>query len=344
LLSKKTDEMSLIRDRINKNRNRLDIGLDKEAQKGRQRTINLDGSYNIKRITGERIDFDLYHWLITTSWNHYWIVVFVFYGAVNVAFALGYYFLGYDSIGGIVHTDPLHDFLQCFFFSNETFTTVGYGSLHPNGVASSLIASLEAFLGLMSFALATGTLYGRFSRPKPRIKFSPNAIIAPFGEMTAFQFVIANQRTSNIMELEVTINFSWVDTSDGESLRRFKLLNLELSKIAMFPMSWTINHIIDEESPMYGMSAAEILSREIEAFITLKGYDETYSQTIYIRRSYTAKDIIYGAKFERAFYVGESGQLIMDLRKVGSYNPAPMPAQIHVEIEKHLETIAESEL
>ena len=336
--------MSKLRDRINQNRNKLDIGLDHSAEKGRQRTVNLDGSYNIKRITGETIDFDLYHWLITTSWKHYWIVVFLFYGMVNVIFAFVYYALGIDSIGGIIHGDSLHNFLQCFFFSNETFTTVGYGGLHPTGIATSFVASLEAFLGLMSFALATGTLYGRFSKPKPRIKFSPNAIIAPFGDGTAFQFMIANQRNTNIMELEAIVNFSWVDKSEGDSYRRFKMLNLELSKIAMFPTNWKINHIIDEESPLYGMTLDDILEKEIEAFITLKGFDETYSQTVYIRMSYTAKDVIYGAKFQRPFYVGEDGQLIMDLRRVGSYDLVPMPTPVPVEIEKHLETIAESEV
>jgi len=335
--------MSKIRDRI-KNRNRLDIGLDHSAEQGRQRTVNQDGSFNIKRITGDTLDFDLYHWLITTSWKHFWIVVFLFYGFVNVVFAAIYYVIGTSSIGGIIHEDTLHDFLQCFFFSNETFTTVGYGGLHPTGVLTSFVSSLEAFLGLMSFALATGTLYGRFSKPRPRIKFSPNAIIAPFGELTAYQFMIANQRNTNIMELEATVNFSWVDKSDGDSYRRFKALNLELSKIAMFPTSWKINHIIDEESPMYGMSEKDFAEKEVEAFITLKGFDETYSQTVYIRMSYTSKDMIYGAKFERPFYISETGQQVMDLRKVGSYTLVPLPAAVHVEVEKHLEAIAESEL
>jgi len=338
--------MSKLRDRINQNRNKLDIGLDHAAEKGRQRTVNLDGSFNIKRITGERIDFDLYHWLITTSWKHYWIVVFLFYGIVNIFFALVFYALGIDSVGGFTHTDTLHDFLQCFFFSNETFTTVGYGTLHPGGVASSFVASLEAFLGLMSFALATGTLYGRFSKPKPRIKFGKHAIIAPVGDATAFQFIIANLRNSNIMELEAIVNFSWVDKSHGETdgYRRFKMLNLELSKIAMFPTSWTINHIIDEESPMYGMTAEDFIKKQTEAFITLKGFDETYSQTVYIRMSYTGKDVVYGAKFQRPFHVGEDGKLVMDLRKVGSYDLVSMPTPVQVELEKHLETIAESEI
>jgi inward rectifier potassium channel len=334
-----------IRSRIERNRNKLDVGLDREAQKGRQRTVNLDGSFNVKKITGNAFDFDLFHWLITTSWKHYWLVVFLFYGTVNAIFALIYYLIGQEAISSIPFSDSATDhFMKCFFFSNQTFTTVGYGDMHPIGFISSWVASLEAFLGLMSFALATGTLYGRFSKPKPKLKFSPNAIIAPFGDMTGFQFAIANQHKSNIMDLEATVNFSWVDKNDGDNIRRFKLLNLELSKIAMFPLSWTINHIIDEDSPMYGMGAQDLLDKEVEAFITLRGFDENYSQTVYIRRSYTSKEFIYGAKFHRAFYVGETGQVVIDLRKIGLYDIVDMPKHAPIEIEKHLETIEESEV
>ena len=319
--------MSLIRDRINRNRNNVDIGLDHGAQQGRQRTVNLDGSYNIKKITGDRIDFDLYHWLITTSWKHYWLVVFLFYGTMNFLFAIVFYAVGTKYISGISSTDGVSDFMQCFFFSNETFTTVGYGGMHPVGLVTSWVASMEAFIGLMSFALATGTLYGRFSKPRPSLKFSRNMIIAPVGELTGLQLMLANQRSSNIMDLEATVNFSWIDGSSGDSLRRFKQLNLELSKIAMFPLSWTINHIIDEQSPLYGMSESDMKAKEIELFISLKGYDETYAQTIYIRMSYTWQDLIYGAKFQKPFYVGADGKMIMDLRKVGSYDPADLPVR-----------------
>jgi inward rectifier potassium channel len=320
--------MSLLRDRINRNKNNVDIGLDHGAQEGRQRTVNLDGSYNIKKVTGDRIDFDLYHWLITTSWKKYWLAVFLFYGSVNFIFAVFFYFAGTQNIAGISQTDGISDFMQCFFFSNQTFTTVGYGGMHPTGLFTSWLASMEAFIGLMSFALATGTLYGRFSKPRPNMKFSPNMIVAPVGELTGLQFMLANQRASNIMDLEATVNFSWVDDNNGDSVRRFKALNLELSKIAMFPLSWTINHIIDEQSPLYGMSEADMKEKEIEIFVSLRGFDETYAQTIYIRMSYTWKDLIYGAKFQKPFYVGPDGRMVMDLRKVGTYDRAELPKRI----------------
>lgn len=314
-----------LRDRINRNRNNVDIGLDHGAQEGRQRTVNLDGSYNIRKVTGDRIDFDLYHWLLTTKWKNYWITVFLFYGAINFFFALIYYFLDGDGVNGVAGVSGLGKFMQCFFFSSQTFTTVGYGAMYPTHIFSSWIASLEAFTGLMGFALLTGTLYGRFSRPRPNLKFGRNLIIAPVGELTGLQFIFANQRSSNIMDLEATVNYSWVDNTNNDGLRRFKQLNLELSKIAMFPLSWTINHIIDEQSPLYGMSEQDMKEQEIEIFITLRGYDETYAQTIYIRMSYTWRDLIYGAKFQKPFYVGTDGRVVMDLRKVGSYDLADLP-------------------
>ena len=316
--------MSLLRDAIQRNRNKADIGLDHGAQSGRQRTINLDGSFNMRRITGDTFNFDPFHWLTNTSWTHYWLVVFFFYGIMNFIFAVAFYAIGPQYIYGIAADDGINDFMQCFFFSNQTFTTVGYGGMHPIGLASSFVASLEAFIGLMSFALATGTLYGRFSKPRSKLKFSLNAVIAPDGEQKSLRFMIANNSSSNLMDMEATVSFSWVDKSKGTNNRAFQAINLELSKIAMFPTSWTINHAIDADSPMYGMSYEDMKQNEIEIFATLRGFDETYSQIIYSRMSYTWHDVIYGAKFEKPFYIGEDGVLVMDLRKVGNYELVEM--------------------
>ena len=278
----------------------------------------------MRRIARDAFDFELYHWIINTSWKNYWIAVFAFYASMNFLFATAFYYLGTQNIAGISSSDSISDFLQCFFFSNQTFTTVGYGGMHPTGLASSWVASMEAFIGLMSFALATGTLYGRFSKPSSRILYSKNAIIAPFREGAAFQFMVANERSSNLMELEVTSNFSWIDSSTENPNRQFLQLKYEVSKIAMFPTSWTLVHVINEESPMYGMTLQAMKDAEVEIFILIKGFDESYSQTIYSRSSFTAKDIVFGAKFVRPFFVDETGMLVLDLRKVGEYEKMEM--------------------
>lgn len=244
--------------------------------------------------------------------------VLVIYGAVNVFFACIYKFIGIQYIYGIIPTDPFSDFLQCFFFSNQTFTTVGYGGMHPIGLTTSWVASIEAFIGLMSFALATGTLYSRFSKAKRNIVFSQNLIISKFQEHRALQFMVANKSKDAIMELEATVNIALND-NDNPNLRKFFQLPLELNKIAMFPTSWIINHVLDENSPIQNVSTKDLELREMELFVTLKGYNETFSETVYYRYSYVAKDIINGAKFIRPFFIDPNGKIVLDISKVGSY-------------------------
>src|SRR5580658_6154039 len=165
--------MSKLRSVIDRMRAGEDLGLDRSVQKGRQRIVNPDGSYNMERRTGRLLgNFYLYHWLLTASWTRYWLTVFGFYGIMNVFFATIYYSIGANQLYGAGDGSPLNQFIHCFFFSAQSFTTVGYGSMYPLSKMANLVATLEAFTGLMTFALATGTLYGRFSKPVSRIKYS----------------------------------------------------------------------------------------------------------------------------------------------------------------------------
>ena len=312
---------------IDRMRQGEDLGLDRSAQKGRQRTINADGSYNMERITGRPFgNFFLYHWLITTSWSHYWLAIVSFYLVDNVVFGSLYYWLGAENISGITGTTELDKFLSCFFFSCQTFTTVGYGGLHPVGKMASVTAAIEAFLGLMMFAVATGSLYGRFSKPVSRIKYSDNILIAPYQNGTGLQFMVANELKSTLMEMEARVNMSWFEEDEnGERIRRFQQVKLELDKIAMFPTSWVINHPIDEESALYGKTIDEIRTMDFEVFVLLKGFDDVFSQTIYSRHSFMSSQFVWGAKFKRPFSINDDGKVVMDLTKVGDYDEVKLP-------------------
>jgi inward rectifier potassium channel len=316
--------MSVIKRVIDRMKPGEDIGLDHVGQKGRQRSINPDGSYNLERKTGRLFgNFFLFNWLITTSWTHYSIVLVSVYLISNIGFGSLYYLLGSENLYGIVGTSEFDKFMSCFFLSCQTFTTVGYGGLHPIGKVASSIAALEAFLGLMVFAVATGTLYGRFSRPKARLKYSSKVIIAPFKGKTAMQFMVANEMNIVYMEMEAKVNISWMeDEGNGKSVRRFQQVKLEIDKMTMFPTNWTINHPIDEESALFGKTQNDLQKMDIEIFVLLKGFDDTFSQTIYSRQSYTNEQFIWGAKFLRPFGVNSSGKLEMDLTKVGEYEKA----------------------
>jgi len=319
--------MSKIKNIIDRMSSAEDIGLDRNVQKGRQRTINEDGSYNMERRTGRLLgNFNPYHWVITTSWINYWLVVFSFYGIMNVLFATVYYNIGVEQLSGIRGDSPLSLWLYCFFFSAQSFTTVGYGGIHPVGEVANFLATIEAFIGLMTFALATGTLYGRFSKPISRIQYSKEVLIAPYKNGTGMQFMVANQLETTLMEMEARVNMSWFDTDEqGNPIRRFQQVKLEYDKIAMFPTSWVINHPIDEESALYGKSLEEIKSLDFEIFVLLKGFDDVFSQTIYSRHSFMSDHFVWGAKFRRPFHVDENGKLIMDLRKVGEYDLVSLP-------------------
>ena len=314
--------MSKIRRAIDRRRAGEDLGIDRTAQSGRQRTINADGSYNMERRTGRLLgNFYLYHWFLTTSWSHYWLAVFGFYGVMNVIFASTYYLIGIDQLSGADAGTPALQFLHCFFFSAQSFTTVGYGGIYPVGKLANFVATLEAFTGLMTFALATGTLYGRFSRPVSNIKYSKNIIIAPFKDITGMQFMVANEMSSSLMEMEARVNINYLeDDGTGNMVRKLQQLNLELDKIALFPTSWILNHPIDEESALYGRSAEEIKKMDVEVLVMLKGFDDVFSQTIYNRQSYKADQFVYGAKFRRPWHLDSEGKLVMDLTKVGDYD------------------------
>ena len=322
--------MSKIRNAIDRMKVGEDIGLDRSGQTGRQRTVNPDGSYNMERITGRVFgNFNPFYWVITTSWAHYWLVVFGFYGIMNVLFASTYYFIGIDQLSGMQGNDAFTQWLYCFFFSAQSFTTVGYGGIHPVGKLANLVATLEAFIGLMTFALATGTLYGRFSKAVPRIKYSKNILIAPYKDITAMQFMVANEMDTALMEVNAKVNLSWMDEDDkGNPIRRFQQCKLEFDKIAMFPTSWVINHPIDEESALFERSLDEIKKMDVEVFVVINGFDDTTSQTIYSRYSFIADEFIYGAKFRRPFSINSEGKLVMDLTKVGDYDLVPIQKQL----------------
>jgi inward rectifier potassium channel len=321
--------MSKIRRAIDRMKAGEDLGIDRTAQKGRQRTINADGTYNMERKTGRLLgNFYLYHWLITASWRHYWLVVFGFYGVMNVIFATVYYAVGVDQLSGAEGATPAIRLMHCFFFSAQSFTTVGYGGIFPVGRMANFIATLEAFTGLMTFALATGTLYGRFSRPVSQIKYSKNIIISPYKDITGLQFMVANEMSSTLMEMEARVNIGWFEddgTGTGSMMRRFQQVHLEIDKIALFPTSWILNHPIDEESILYGRSMEEIKKLDIEVYVLLKGFDDIFSQTIYSRHSYMAVDFIYGAKFRKPWIINTEGRIVMDLTKVGNYDLVELP-------------------
>ncbi len=304
----------------NKEENK-EIGFGSKTSSQKTRLINKDGSFNIERIeVSEWSSLSIYHALVTMPWRKFNLIVFIYFIMINLLFASCYYFTGIEGLKGMEATTATDKFLEAFFFSTQTFTTVGFGRISPVGNLTSSIAAIESLVGLLGFALATGLLYGRFSRPVARLIFSKNAIIAPFKGATAFQFRLANKmRNSQITNMNCRVTLSKLENENGVLIRRFRILELEIKNIIFFPMTWTINHPIDENSPLYNMTEKEMKDADLEFLISLDGFDDTFSQTVNSRFSYTQEELVYGAKWISVFTQNEEGKTLQDLNKLSAF-------------------------
>jgi len=241
----------------------------------------------------ERINF--FHSLISMSWAHFFILVILSYFIVNILFASIYMVIGVEHLTGIDGVSNLDKFIGAFFFSAQTITTLGYGRVAPLGILANSIAAIESLLGLLAFALATGMLYGRFSKPMARIKYSEHAVVAPYQNINGFMFRMLNPSSNQLLEVEVTVTLSM--QRGNTALRDFHLLDLERPKVVFMPYSWTIVHPINNDSPLYELTADEILKKDAEFIIMVKAFDESFSQTVYSRSSYKASELKWGEKF-----------------------------------------------
>jgi inward rectifier potassium channel len=293
------------------------------AGQSRARLLNRDGSFNVER---EGLNFftslSPYHALLTMSWPQFLGLIVLGYLGINLLFAGAYFACGPGALDGGDGAAG-HRLLQCFFFSVQTFATIGYGKLTPTGLAPNLIVTLESLVGLLGFAIATGVLFSRVARPTARILFSARALVAPYRGITAFEFRIANGRSSQLIEVEVSVLFSAFKARDGKA-REFVPLALERQKVAFFPLSWTVVHPIDPSSPIFGMSYEELLAVDAEFLILLTGFDETFSQTVHTRSSYKADEIVWGARFVNIFNPPKDGTLSIDIGRLDEFDRVPL--------------------
>jgi len=293
-----------------------DPGLGEKYFRHTKRIINKDGSFNIKRTGGGLASINAFHYLINVSWTRFLLIVFAGFITINVFFAAFYQLAGIENLSNAASSDGLQSFLNTFFFSVQTFATVGYGGMHPIGILSNIISSFESMTGILSFALATGLLYGRFSKPSAKIIFSDKAIITPFQGGNALMFRVANSRDNILMEMEANAMMTFLDKSDNRFTRKYFPLKLQIKFIYFFPLPWTIVHPIDEDSPLYGKTAKDLEEVEAELLIMVKGFDDSFSQHVIARSSYKYNEIDWDVKFVRAYSTDETGETMVALEKI----------------------------
>ncbi|MDP4586895.1 MAG: ion channel, partial [Flavobacteriales bacterium] len=263
---------------------------------------------------------DLYQGLITISNLRFVLNVTLLYFILNALFALFYLFNGVENLSGGVVVEGWDAFFKSFYFSVQTFTTVGYGAVAPLGFGANSIASIEALAGSMYFALVTGVLYGRFSRPKSKLIFSEKAIIAPYGDKQALMFRLANRRSNVLMKMKAEVIFMIKEDENDPSRRSYYNLPLELDQVQFLPLSWTVVHPIDEDSPLFGLNHQQLMMQRAEVMILIFGFDDTFNQDVHARYSYTADEFEFDAKFKPAFELKENGEAYMNIHKIHDYD------------------------
>jgi len=293
----------------------FDPGLTQQFSAPLRRIINKDGSFNVHRRGITWRDVHPYLHLINMSWSGFLGTVFLAYLVVNILFALAYFSVG--SVQGADAATPFERFTNDFFFSAQTLSTVGYGSMSPKGLPANGLSAIEAMIGLMGFALATGLLFGRVSRPSAKIRFSENMIVAPYQDGWSLQIRIVNKRANSLMELEATLMLMTVEGGGTNPKRTYQVLKLERPSVYFFPLTWTIVHPIDSESPLFGKTPAELQKLQAEFMILVKGWDDTFSQTVHARNSYRYDEITWRARFQPAFHVDGDGDLVLEVDRVG---------------------------
>jgi len=295
------------------------------AGRSQQRLLNPDGTFNVQRAgVGFLTSLNLYHTLLTLKWRVFLGLILLLYFLSNIFFGIIYASLGPEAIvdTSTVPTDSL--FVRAFFFSVQTFATIGYGTIHPVGITANLMVTIESYYSLLANALITGLVFARFARPVARVVFSEVAVIAPYRGTRGFMFRIVNGRSNQLIEVEAKVMFvRFVDEGDGVPKRRFDLLELERRKVAFFPLAWTVVHPIDEKSPMYGLTAEDLKRTDAEILILLSATDETFAQIVHTRSSYKHNEILFGRKFANLYRQTNDGEPIsININKLSATEPA----------------------
>ncbi|GGI25173.1 ion channel [Pedobacter mendelii] len=290
-----------------------DLGFGSAPVLKNQRVLNTDGTPNIERTGLPWFKFDdTYTRLVTMSWPRFFLIILTAYLIVNTLFAVAYNAVGIENLNGAKGTTLRDQFFDAFFFSAQTISTVGYGHISPQGFVTSILAAFESMLGLLAFALATGLLYGRFSRPTSKVSFSKKMVIAPYQNDKGLMFRLVNMRRNSLIDVEVQMVMSFNENVNGKLKRSFYPLELERSKISVLSLNWTLVHPINEDSPIFDKTLDELKVAEVEFFVILKAFDDTFAQTIHTRTSYQDEDIELDAKFKIMHYHNDEGKTVLD--------------------------------
>lgn len=277
----------------------------------------LSENLKISRIGISRGYFsDFYHWVMAAPWWQYILAAAFFYLCINATFATIYY-LG----GDVVLNARPGSFVDAFLFSFQTSTTIGYGYLLPKTAYAHVVVMFDVIVGIIYIAVVTGLAFAKFARPRPRVLFSDKALIVDYEDgKKALIFRVANGRSTQIVNAEVSVGLIRKNQAKNPYIaRRMHELGLQTNRSPFFALSWTIVHVIDEDSPLYGLEENDLSEEGIRVHATFVGIDDVYAQTVHWWHAYTAKQIVFAKRFVDMVRFEADDSAIIDYTKIHLY-------------------------
>jgi inward rectifier potassium channel len=299
-----------------------DTGFGNNAADYGGRFVNRDGSFNLRKEgmpVWER--YSIYHSMLNMPRWKFIAVIVLFFLGINLLYTAVYLLIGMDQFTGMIGNSSWQKIKEVYFFSTETFTTVGYGRVNPVGDGANFVASIEAMSGFLSFAVATGLIYGRFSKPKSHLLFSEHALIAPYQDKTALMFRFVSYKDRHVLsDVQIRVSLGLLVEENGKKGYKFFDLELERSRVDSLPMNWTVVHPIDQQSPFAGFAASDMKASDVELYVLVRGFDDVYSTTVQQRTSYTFDEILFERKFKPMYRESDDGKTtIVELHKLNEH-------------------------
>jgi inward rectifier potassium channel len=276
------------------------------------------GSYEFKKKGVSRFDLrDPYHLAVALTWPQFFAALLALYLSVNVVFATLFWLVP----GSVANARPA-SFADAFFFSLETLATVGYGEMYPAAPYGRAVAGIEIVCGLAFTAILTGLTFVRFSRPRAKLIFAANPVVAMHNGKPTLMVRIGNGRAAVLADARAQLNVLLTETTtEGKVFHRAQELQLERAHIPIFPLFWTLMHVLDERSPLNGYDAARAVKANAQVFVAIEARDPTLATTVHNIRNYPAEDVRFGMRYTEAVTTARDGTPVLDLTAIGALEP-----------------------
>lgn len=277
--------------------------------------VNKEGNPQLRTIGLKRDVFsDLYHHFLVKPWIVVLITIIGMFLTVNLVFTLFYM-----ECNGIKNASTIHDY---FFFSIQTLSTIGYGYMYPVNFCAHSLVAIQSFLGILFISFLTGLVFAKFSLPRAKVIFTEKAVINNEGGKLSLKFRMTNKRFNQIVNAQVKAYLLKFEYSDnGSRFRRINDMKLIRSNIPLFSLTITIQHIIDEQSPFYNETYESLIEKQGIVILTITGLDETISQTIHSRHTYTIDDIAWNYKYKDIILTDENNEMFIDYKYFNELEP-----------------------